>query len=271
MPNDLDNLQGAWKIISLETDGQRMSDGVFASATISIHGDHFTSEGMGATYEGTVELDSKSQPKAFDLVFTEGHAQGHRNLGIYKLAGDKWTICLATRGDKRPEKFATAPDTGLALETLERSAARSTATKAAKRARPTRAFAEQPATETAGNPTELEGEWEMVAAVLNGAAMDPPMVKWCRRITRGNITQVLAGPQVMLNASFKIDNSTKLHSIDYLNLAGADKGKEQAGVYEFSGENLKICMAPPGRPRPSEFSSKAGDGRSYTTWRLIKK
>jgi uncharacterized protein (TIGR03067 family) len=271
MPTDLDKLQGTWKIISIETDGQRMSDGVLESSTITINGDHFTSTGMGATYEGTVELESKSRPKAFDLVFTAGHAAGHRNLGIYKLAGDSWTICLATRGDKRPKKFATAADTGLALETLERSVARSTATKAAKSAKPTRDPAEQPATDTPGNPTELEGEWEMVSAVFNGAAMDPSMVQWCRRVTRGNNTMVLAGSEVMLNASFMLDNSTKPHSIDYLNIAGANKGKGQAGIYEFSGENLKICMAPPGRPRPGEFSSTARDGRSYTTWRLPKK
>jgi uncharacterized protein (TIGR03067 family) len=270
MPSDLDKLQGTWKITSLEADGQQVSDGVFASATISIHGDRFTSAGMGATYEGTVEIDSESRPKAFDLVFTVGHAQGHRNLGIYKLAGDNWTICLATRGDKRPKTFATAPDTGLALEILERSAARSTATKAA-RAKPTRDSAEQVATDKSGKPTKLEGEWEMVSAIFNGAPMDPSMVKWCRRVTRGNNTQVLAGPQVMLNASFAIDNSTNPHSIDYLNLAGANKGKGQAGIYEFSGKTLKICMAPPGRSRPGEFSSKAGDGRSYTTWRLLKK
>ena len=43
-----------------------------------------------------------------------------RNRGIYTLDGDTWTICLATRGDARPRSFATRPDTGYALETLER-------------------------------------------------------------------------------------------------------------------------------------------------------
>jgi uncharacterized protein (TIGR03067 family) len=273
MPTDLDTLQGTWKVTSLETDGQRASEIVLESATIVIKGNRFKSLGMGARYEGTVELNSQSKPKAFDLWFTSGHAKGHRNLGIYKLAGDKWTICVATRGNKRPTKFATAAGTGLALETLERSAAPSKATKAslAKNVRSTKDVVPQPAAAKAGQPTELEGEWEMAAAVFNGAAMDPSMVQWCRRVTRGNVTQVLAGPQVMVNASFTIDRSTKPPSIDYVNLAGASKGKNQAGVYELSGKDLKICVAAPGRSRPGDFSSKAGDGRSYTTWRLLKK
>src|SRR5207249_767102 len=117
MPTDLDKLQGTWNVISLETDGQRMPPAVFNGARIVIKGTIFKSIGMGARYEGSVELDSSTEPKAFDLLFTAGHARGHRNLGIYKLDADEWTICLATRGNERPRKFATSAGTGLTLET----------------------------------------------------------------------------------------------------------------------------------------------------------
>ena len=111
----------------------------------------------------------------------------------------------------------------------------------------------------------------MVSAVLNGAAMNEAMVKWCRRITRGNVTMVVAGPQVFVNATFELDNSRKPHAIDYVNLEGASKGKSQAGIFELIRDSLKICMSAPGKPRPVDFSSKIGDGRSYTAWRLVKK
>jgi uncharacterized protein (TIGR03067 family) len=119
--------------------------------------------------------------------------------------------------------------------------------------------------------TELEGEWAMVSAVLDGVAMNQEMVTWCRRITRGNITRVVAGPQVFVNASFTLDNSRKPQVIDYVNLEGASKGESQAGIFELIGDSLKICMSAPGQPRPADFSSKPGDGRSYTTWALVKK
>ena len=75
---------------------------------------------MGAAYEGRVEIDESAKPKAIDLVFTAGPEKGNRNVGIYKLAGHKWTLCLATRGELRPTKFATIAASGLALQTLER-------------------------------------------------------------------------------------------------------------------------------------------------------
>ncbi len=191
MPTDLDKLQGTWDVSSLEADGQRMPATVFNGAKIVIKGTKFRSIGMGATYEGSVELDSSTKPKAFDLLFTAGHARGHRNVGIYKLNGDKWTICLATRGNQRPRKFATAAGTGFTLETLERGTVASQKTKKKSRRTGTLSSSEAAAQHNftpSGSATELEGEWAMVSAVFNGVAMDQSMVKWCKRITRGSLT-----------------------------------------------------------------------------------
>jgi len=275
MPNDLDKLQGAWNISSFESDGRKMAAAAFKSSAIVIKETTFTSVGMGGTYEGTIALDQTKKPKTFDLLITVGHAAGTRHRGIYKIDATKWTICLAAAGKTRPESFATRAGTGLMLETLKRGrsprkttngepkATRATVTKA-------RADAETPLT-SAGAATALEGEWAMVAGVFNGAAMAQNMVKWCSRITRGNVTSVVAGPQVMLKASFALDESRTPHAIDYLNLVGANAGKPQAGIVELNGEHLSICMSAPGKPRPREFASTSGDGRSYTTWRLAKK
>jgi uncharacterized protein (TIGR03067 family) len=273
MPTDFDNLQGTWKVTAFEADGRKMPAGAFEGSTIVIKGNAFTSVGMGATYEGTLEVDQMKKPKTFNLLFTVGHAAGTRNLGIYKLDGDTWTICLATRGSKRPTRFATGPGTGSALETLQRGGVvrkrktKARSTVAAGRA--TKGAVAERHAASSGAATELEGEWAMIAAVFNGAAMSQDMVKWCQRITRGDVTSVVAGPQVMLKARFTLDNAKKPPAIDYVNLAGTNKGQSQAGIFELSGDTLSICMAAPGQPRPAGFSSKAGDGRSYTTWRKV--
>jgi len=259
MATDLDKLQGVWTVASLEVDGERMPADSLGNAQVVIERDRFKSVGMGATYEGRVEIDDTKKPKTFDLVFTSGPENGNRNPGIYKLDGDAWTLCLAMRGDKRPRKFVSEPDTGIALETLERGK------RPASKSKPAGAVA--PA--GSGAPTELEGEWAMVSAVFNGAPMDQNMVKWCKRVTNGNVTTVLAGPQVMLKAAFTLGHSTKPATIDYVNLAGAAKGKPQSGIYELSGDTLRVCMSAPGGPRPSDFSSKPGDGRSYTVWQRM--
>jgi len=264
MPADFDKLQGAWNITSLEVDGRELAKETFEGSRILVNGNDFESIAMGSRYEGKIELDQNQKPKCFDLIFTAGPEKGNRNVGIYELEGDTWTICLAMRGKHRPKKFATAQGTGFALETLRRDNARHKSRKIEKANQP------EPEVGPVGPATELEGEWSMLSAVFDGAPMEQSMVKWCRRITRGNITKVLAGPQVFLNASFSVDDKQNPPRIDYLNLSDPNKGKSQAGIFELSDGQLSICMAAPGRPRPKDFQSKPGDGRSFTIWRLVK-
>jgi uncharacterized protein (TIGR03067 family) len=282
MPTDLDKLQGAWTITSLEIDSRAQP--APADGTITIQGQRFVSTGMGATYEGVVELGRVERQKTIDLVFDTGHAAGVRNLGIYTLVGDRWTLCLATRGTVRPAKLASPAESGIVLETLERDgSAPSSADGASKRraatAPPTPSRAASPrktAPAAAGDAqpgaaaTEIEGEWQMVSAVFDGKPMEESMVQWCKRSIHGDITKILAGPQTMLHARFTIDSSQAPPRIDYVNLAGSTKGKAQAGIYELGGDGLQICMAPPGATRPKEFTSAPGDGRSYTTWTRSK-
>lgn len=272
---DIDALQGTWRVVAFEMDGTDVPAGVYAAAAITIQGDSFTSQGMGYSYAGTVTLEPAANPAAFDLVFTEGPPAGLTNRGIYRLQGDEWTICLATRGDARPKRFATHPDSGHALERLvrERSGDRapSPAGDIKEHSSAKRADADQvsgpdvPATTSAGG--DLEGDWAMVSAVLSGVPLAPEMVKWCRRITRGNTTRVVAGPQTMLDATFALDSSHTPAHIDYVNRGGSNAGKSQAGIYELRDGVLRICVAAPGAARPDEFSSVKGDGRSFTEWR----
>jgi len=272
MPNDLSKLQGTWHIQSMEMDGETMAAGVFAEAKIIIQDDKFISLGMGAEYEGMVTLHQAMKPKGFDMLFTSGHAKGTRNLGIYKLDKDKWTICIATKGEVRPKKFATKRGSGFALETLTRDNGARAAGKGKPRlSTKKKAKGSQKEQSATGEPTAIEGEWAMVEGIFSGKAMDKSMIEWCKRITRGNVTSVVAGPQTMLKANFTLDDTKSPKAIDYLNLTGANAGKAQLGIYEMGGNVLKICMSAPGKPRPRYLSSASGDGRSYTTWKLTGK
>jgi uncharacterized protein (TIGR03067 family) len=122
--SDLARVQGTWHVSALEIDGAEQS---FDGATITVDGTSFTSAGMGDDYTGTVTLSPTKKPKAIDLAFTSGPPAGTTNRGIYKLDGDEWTICLATRGDARPRGFATKENTGHVLERLSRVALKSKA------------------------------------------------------------------------------------------------------------------------------------------------
>jgi uncharacterized protein (TIGR03067 family) len=106
----------------------------------------------------------------------------------------------------------------------------------------------------------------MISGIMNGRPMDNSLLHWVRRETRGNRTTVYAGPQIMLKVDF---TSESPQAIDYLNLAGAHKGKRQAGIYKLEGDLLTVCIAAPGAARPKEFQSQPGDGRSLTAWKRI--
>jgi uncharacterized protein (TIGR03067 family) len=257
MSDDLDLLQGAWTITAMDMDGQTMPETMLGDARLVIEGSRFTSTGMGAVYEGTLKLDSSSSPAHLDMRFDAGPEKGNTNLGIYQLGRDSWKLCLATRGTVRPSTFASPTGSGIAVQTLARG-------KVAKaRKGKTTAASKGPS----GPATEFEGEWRMLSGVMNGAAMDASAVQWVKRVTRGNQTTVLAGPQTMLKVEFSFDPSSAPQSIDYLNLAGAAKGKRQQGIYRFEGDVLTVCTAPPGAARPAEFTSVPGDGRTLTTWK----
>lgn len=258
MNDDLDLLQGTWTVTALEIDGQETPPGLLASARVVIRGDRFTTTGMGPEYQGIMTVDSSARPRRFDMKFTAGPEKGNTNPGIYQLKGDTWKICLATRGAVRPVRFASPAGSGIAVETLTRGEAKAAPSGQSKGA--VAAAAPAPA-------TEIEGEWQLVSGVMDGKPMDASLVQWVKRVTQGNVTSVVAGPQVMMKAEFSLDPSKSPKAIDYVNIAGSNKGKSQQGIYGFEGDVLRICVAAPGAKRPQSFESLPKDGRALTVWK----
>lgn len=258
MTTDLKKLQGIWNIVALEVEGQKMPTG---DARVVVKGGRFTSLSMGATYEGELVVDTSESPNTFDLKFTAGPEKGNVNRGIFELDGDTWRICLNLTGKDRPKKFATWTGSGLALETLQRARThRAKSTPASRAKEPDRPFHLEPA-------PELEGEWAMVSCVSSGQTLDKQFVKMGKRVARGNEITVTMGPQVILKAKFTVDRSPNPMTIDYV----LTSRQFQYGIYELEGESLKVNFSAPGEERPADFNSAAGDGRTLTQWRRVKK
>jgi len=222
--SDLEKLQGTWHVATLEIDGGPVP--VPSGARIVIQGDAFQSLGMGAEYEGKVQLNSRTDPKHLDLHFTKGPEAGKQAPGIYELEADQWKLCLSLGSAPRPVKFATAPGSGHALETLRRGTA----------VQPLRPGDSVP---------EIEGEWRMTACIANGQAVPDSMVKTGRRIARDGITSSYFGKNRLLHASYKVNGN----QIDYT----LESGQTQSGIWKLEAGILHIAFAPPGQPRPQDF------------------
>jgi uncharacterized protein (TIGR03067 family) len=114
---------------------------------------------------------------------------------------------------------------------------------------------------------QLQGEWSMVSGSADGQPMPDQMLKQMKRICQGDELTTTIGSQVFFKAKISIDPSTQPKTIDYQMTEGFTKGKKQLGIYEVNGETFKSCFGRPGAERPTDFNSKAGDGRTLTVWR----
>jgi uncharacterized protein (TIGR03067 family) len=88
------------------------------------------------------------------------------------------------------------------------------------------------------------------------------MLKYGRRTATANEVTVKFGPQIVLKARYAVDRSHTPMTMDYV-LAD---GRLQHGVWALEGNRLTTCFGAPGQPRPWEFASIAGDGRTLTVW-----
>lgn len=94
-------LEGTWA-----TDG---GDGISAEWTFK--GDKLEANVNGNTYKAEFKADAKAQPHAtLDVTITDSpddNGKGRVGKAIYKLEGDKLTICVSMPGNDRPGAFST--------------------------------------------------------------------------------------------------------------------------------------------------------------------
>ena len=114
--SDQDKMQGKWKIVRCEFAGRDMDQTVGVEDTIS---DAKWLRPQRRTSEYQLKFDTSKDPKWVDL---SAERLGDKSLkGIYKLEGDKLTICYSYNPDSpRPTEFKTDADVASYLYVLER-------------------------------------------------------------------------------------------------------------------------------------------------------
>jgi RNA polymerase sigma-70 factor (ECF subfamily) len=248
--SDVEKLQGTWSLVTLEMNGLAVQDNpLIQGAKIIVKGDTFTTVSMGATYNGTFKVDATKSPKTIDMTYADGPEKGNTSLAIYELEGDAWKLCIALTGKERPREFAARAGTNHALETLKRQ----TDDQAQEAIKKELAL--------------LEGEWSMVSGEIGGQKMPDEMLKTAKRVGKGNETTTTMGGQLFMKATITIDPTKKPKTIDYQMTDGFSKGKTQFGIYEVNGDTVRFCFASPGKDRPPDFTTKAGDDRTLSVWK----
>jgi uncharacterized protein (TIGR03067 family) len=113
----------------------------------------------------------------------------------------------------------------------------------------------------------MQGEWTMASGVADGYAIPDTMLKDFRRVCKGDEVTTTLGDRVVLKATVKLDPSKSPRTIDFAATDGPTRGKTHLGIYELDGDTFRSCFAAPGGDRPTDFTSKPGDGRTATVWK----
>lgn len=120
---ELKALQGKWKTIALEEAGNPTPKESVPNYTMHIGADgKSTGKLPEAEFHFTFTVDPKKNPKTIDIVHETGDKKDKKQYGIYKLEGDKWTVCSTPPGSAesdRPKDFTTK-DTSNVIFVFER-------------------------------------------------------------------------------------------------------------------------------------------------------
>jgi uncharacterized protein (TIGR03067 family) len=119
---------------------------------------------------------------------------------------------------------------------------------------------------------QLQGEWVMVLCERNGKKLSDKEISTYRRIIKGNkytVTFETEDSTEELHGTIKLDPTKKPKTIDAIRSEGDSKGKAMLGIYELDGKTQKVCFAPVGRDRPTEFTSKVGTQHVLTVWKRV--
>jgi uncharacterized protein (TIGR03067 family) len=112
------------------------------------------------------------------------------------------------------------------------------------------------------NQKELErfqGTWRYESIESDGETIPAETFKDWRLVKEGDRYTFTQGDAVY-KGTFKVDVSKTPKTIDITRTEGPEGGMKSAGIYELDGDTYKVCLAPPGKDRPTAFESKAGSG-----------
>lgn len=118
---ELQRLQGGWRVESLETSGEKTPADDLKERIVFIGADAFLiKDGKKVLQLAKLKLDPSRALKTVNAVILQGANKGEVMLGIYELKGDTLRFCFDMEGQNRPTEFKAAAKSGLTLVVCKR-------------------------------------------------------------------------------------------------------------------------------------------------------
>lgn len=126
-----------------------------------------------------------------------------------------------------------------------------------------------PALKDKPNPQDLHGEWEFDKPEAPGTPGAGEFYRY--RFNKDGTWQVFRGDKEMApRRNFKFDPDARPPTIDFSTPPARDNSPTLLGIYKIEGDRLTICSGYPADPRPGDFTTGPGGGRSVKLLRRVK-
>lgn len=106
-----EKLQGEWKAVAAEIQGQEVDDADVPEITFEIaQAGRVTATTPDGDAEATMTIDLEHDPHRFDVEHTGGVFDNQRQYGIYRWDDEKLVMCICSPGgttQDRPQRFET--------------------------------------------------------------------------------------------------------------------------------------------------------------------
>lgn len=117
----------------------------------------------------------------------------------------------------------------------------------------------------------IEGTWKIIALEVNGNKAKEEDARKLTAVNGSDGTWKLRSEEKQISEGTSvIDPTQKPKTIDFTPTEGGGKGNQHLGIYELGEETRKLCFAPAGKSRPSEFSSPSGSGHVLVIFERVK-
>ena len=118
----------------------------------------------------------------------------------------------------------------------------------------------------------FKGTWRLSSREVDGKKSSEEWIKDVIATNDGSgAFSVRRGDKMIAEATVQLDPTKKPKTVDVTFTEGEHKGQTVLGIYEIERDAFRVCVARPGDERPTDFSAKAGSGRTLIVYKREKK
>ena len=117
----------------------------------------------------------------------------------------------------------------------------------------------------------IQGVWRATSLIVNGNKAKDEDAKKITVVNGDDGTwSVRSDGKEISKGTSTIDPQTKPKAIDFTPTKGGGKGVGILGIYQLRKKTRKLCFAPEGKDRPTEFSSTAENQHILVEFARVK-